>query len=183
MAGKDVSTVDSEAMARLQAAALHRPDEDELRSLESAADAIAHLREQFGEEGVIDAADILGTGFERVEDDEAVKRSLCEIPFVLYYWAFSMGEYVNAEGQRTDFVTMFILTDDGRRLIVTDGSTGVARELAKITDKTGRQHGLILRRGLRKSDYRIAMVDGVKKAVPRNYEGDTEPATTFYLNV
>lgn len=183
----DVQTLDPAAQAAMtvfKAAALHRPDDEDMRQLVTKEDVVADLRAKFGDDGLAYADELLGTGWERVKDDEVAKAQLCEKPCVIYYWAFSPGDFRDPEtGALRDFVTMWIVTEDDRRYIVTDGSTGICADLAKLTNRTGRQHGLGLRRGFRRSDYKIGVMDEWKgKVVPRDYEGPTEPATTFYID-
>jgi len=184
----DVQSLDPAAMAemeRFKAAAMHRPDDEDMRGIQTAADARADLFARFGESGLVWADEVLGTGWERVKDDKTAKAQLVEKPFIIYYWAFSPGDFRDPlTGKLRDFVTMWIVTEDDRRYIITDGSTGVCEDLDKYTKRTGRQHGLGVRRGFRRSDYKLGVMDDVKgKVVPRDYEGPTEPATTFYIDV
>lgn len=147
-----------------------RPDDEVLRDIESMQDAFAAL-ENAGVD-VVEISDVMGTGFSKIEDD-AGKGTLVKVPFVILHWGFSLGEY-------GDFVTAHIVTEDGRKLILTDGSKGIYDQLSAFTDETGRQTGMIVRKGLRRSDYRISRE--TREPVGRDYKGETDPATTFYLD-
>jgi hypothetical protein len=187
-------------VAPLAVDTLARPDDDELRGIESFEDAVAAL--QATGVDIVSAEELLGTGFRRVLSDEAAKAELCERPFLLYHWFFSPGSYIKADGGYGQFVTMFIITEprttgeEPLRLIVTDGSTGIAEELWNFTKKYSRNRGLYLKDGFRASTYEIGSVDptdssvpmpadkgGVKRPVRKGFPAPTEPATTFYLNV
>ena len=106
-----------------------------------------------------------GNGFDIVED----KRTLIGVPFVVLQWRFSEGDY-------GVFVSAAIVTEDGRKLILNDGSTGIREFLETVTRKrvaSGHQYpraGLTARKGLRVSDYEFIGDDGKAK-----------PASTFYF--
>ena len=157
-----------------------RYDDDTLRSITSFKDL-----EQRGEV-LVDAESVLGTGWERVDDDVAAKASLCDVSLAIVEWQFSVGEYYDEKGELGKFVTMFILTEDGKRFIITDGSTGIARELWNFSyspagDQLRPLRNLYLKKGFRESPY---FIDArTKKPVPRGFQGPKEPASTFYLNV
>lgn len=96
-------------------------------------------------------------------DVVADKGTLVKVPFVGLRWRFT-------EGDMGSFVSLEIVTEDGRRLVVNDGSTGIYRQLRTLTDETGRMQGITCRKGLRRSDYTYADEKGLER-----------PATTFYL--
>ena len=185
MAKGDVVRPDGSAVAEA-IPSLARPDNDTLRELRTVDDVQAYLESQGV--GIIDAIDNLGTGWIRPEGQEAnenIKRALVETPCTLLMWILSPGDYFR-NGERTNFATLFVITDKGERYIVTDGSTGLSKELEEFTQRTGITQGLRLRRGLRKSDYKLdakALSEGQAVVVSRDFEGPTADATTFYLNV
>ena len=98
-------------------AARSRLDDDTLRGIGSFSDALA-LANSSGE--VIDASDF-GTGFDVVKAD-----TLDGVPFVVLAWQFNAGEF-------GPFVSMTLVTEDGRKCIVNDGSTGVCEQVLGIT--------------------------------------------------
>ena len=67
-----------------------------------------------------------------------------------------------------------------KRYVINDGSTGIRAQLQEFTKRTGQQANMVVRNGLRKSEYRIDKE--TKKPVSRGYEGPTEPAVTYYLD-
>jgi len=161
-----------------------RPDNDTLRAIVTVEDMAEFLASRGME--FVDGAAELGTGWVRVDDDEGAKRDLVDKPLAIFWWTIQPGDFhrvdpKTGEAVRTNFVSMFVRTEDGQRLIITDGSTGIARELEGYTKRTGRTGGLALERGFRESPYRIDAI--TKVPVPRDYEGPTEPASTFYLAV
>jgi hypothetical protein len=126
--------------------------------------ATATLEDQAG--GVIEASEVLGDGFEVVPNDE--KGRYVGVPMLLGEWQFRQGdngEYV---------VIRALVQPTGqqvRRVVFTDGSTGIMRQLQDVTQRTGKTHGLIVRHGFRRSDYTYTDDKGVDKK-----------ATTFYLD-
>jgi hypothetical protein len=161
-----------------------RPDNDTLRSIVTVEDMQAFLASRGME--FVDGSAELGTGWVRADDDEAAKRELVDKPLAIFWWTIQPGDFHRVdpntgEAVRTNFVSMFVRTEAGERLIITDGSTGIARELEAYTKRTGRTGGLVLPRGFRESPYRIDAT--TKRPVPRDYDGPTEPASTFYLAV
>jgi len=149
--------------------AVPRPDDEMLRSITSIDDAFAALAE-LGTD-VVDIADVIGSGFSLLDDKD--KGRLVGVPMLLIAWAFSPGLY----GQ---FVTTFVITATGEKYIVNDGSTGICKQLAEFTGVSGRQNGLRVMKGLRRSDYLIDKA--TKEPVGRDFAGETEPASTFYLD-
>lgn len=118
----------------------------------------------------LDAADSMadyGTGFEVVD-----KEKLIGIPFIILQWAFHQSD-LNDDG----FVAAHVVTADGRKCIITDGSTGVCAQLRTVTEKrekAGKQntHGALhVPGGLVRSDYKFTDADGKER-----------PATTYYLS-
>jgi hypothetical protein len=178
MAKDDVAVVE-ESSGVIQPA-VPRFTDDELRSITSAQDALAMLKARFGEEAVIRADTDMGNGF-RIADDD-VKDSLCGMPLVFISWDFTLGKYLDSEGKLRDFCTAFVVADDGGKWILNDGSTGLCKQLSEETERTGRQNFLVAPNGLNRTDYQIGTIDGRKVAVPRNYEGPTEPAHTYYID-
>lgn len=142
-----------------------RLSDDELAGIQSFEDAIALLKSS----GLAPATITdFGNGFEVLED----KRQLLKVPFLILSWAFNNGDH-------GDFVTMYVVTDNGRKLVVNDGSTGIREQLVSISEKrltefggdiTKAHSGLYCPKGLRISEY-----------VYVNDKGDKSNAATFYL--
>lgn len=145
-------------------------DEDALRSLSTFDEAIALATSQHGE--MLDASDELGDGFTLLGRDQ--KNLLENRPLLLLEWAFRPGDF------GTPFVSVRVAArnDNGSvgKYIINDGSTGIAEQLAKFTKKTGKLGNLLVKGGLRKSEYDKELPDGKGGTY-------TTHATTWYLNV
>lgn len=148
-----------------------RMSDDVLRDINSWEQAIAALRMQFGDEILADIADELGTGF--AVADDTTKRQLVGVPMLLVGWTFNLGNW-------GEFVSMLAITQDGRKVVVNDGSTGIKEQLSEYTARTGKYAGLRVRHGLRESTYDIDAE--TKIPVTRDFIGATEEAHTFYLD-
>lgn len=152
-----------------------RPDDEMLREIgTSIDDALETLRQAgFTTES---ASELIGTGFRVVDSNEAAKAALVGKPFLIVTWTFSLGDF-------GDFVTMWIQTQDGNKLIVSDGSTGIRDQLADLTKRRNKRHALWCPHGFRRSDYEMYTDEnGAWKVAPRGYEGKTVPAATFYID-
>ena len=116
--------------------------------------------------GTVEDISSYGNGFSVVDS----KHSLVGVPFVVLQWRFNEGTFGT-------FVSAAIVTEDGRKLVLNDGSTGIRAQFEMVTAKRTKngeaatQAGLICRNGLRASDYTY------KDAT----SGKDVPATTFYL--
>lgn len=110
-----------------------------------------------------------GTGF--VVLPTAEKNRLVGVPFVILEWRFTNGD-------NGLFVSCAIVTKNGEKLIVNDGSTGIRDQLVKITEqrkakgRTEPQKSLIVERGLTESRYEY----------PDPKTGEMRPAVTYYLS-
>lgn len=139
-------------------------DEDQLRDLSSFEDAARMVAEAYGD--LVSADTVLGDGFTLLESKD--KALLCGLPLILMEWAFRDGDH----GRPFASVRVMARNKDGgvSRYIFNDGSTGIAEQLAKYTKRTGKLGGLVVKNGLRRSDY--------------DYEEDgvTKQATTYYLD-
>jgi len=135
-------------------------DDNDLRGITSFDEAMKAAQKEYGE--IVDASTAIGTGFDLMDTEG--KDQLVGVPFIVLEMRFNWSEAYNQE-----FVSFLAVTEDGRRFIVNDGSTGVYRQLRTFYDEWKRPGGLLVKGGLRRSDY------------PAN---DERPAgTTFYLNV
>lgn len=102
-----------------------------------------------------------GDGFDVVDKDSLVK-----VPFVLIDYKFADGDF------GSDFAILRIMTTDGRKGIITDGSneSGIRPQIKRLA-RLGVVGGLMFERGLVRSDYTFVDSDNKSK-----------PATTYYLS-
>lgn len=118
-------------------------------------------------QGLTDAGDIVdgrefGTGYAVLGKDE--KGRLAGVPFIIQDWTMNEGDFGS-------FVSLTILTQSNERLILNDGSTGIAKQMEEIS-ASGNTKAIYVKKGLRRSDYEYTdPKDGSKK-----------PATTYYLD-
>lgn len=144
-----------------------RYSDDELLSVQSFDDALRLATQYYGEENLVRADETIGNGFRLLAD----KDTLIDVPFIALAWRFNPGDY-------GEFVTMMVVTQDGRKFIMNDGSTGISQQLATYTNASGRHGGMIVPRGLTRSDYEYedhSMLDSEGNPTKR-------PAHTYYLN-
>ena len=127
------------------------------REINSWDDALRLAQEQYGD--VQAASSAIGDGFALLTTEQ--KQQLVGVPCLFLSWSFSASEV----GER----------DDARKVVVNDGSSGVYQQLKDYTTESGRDGGLIVARGLRRSDYTYTVTEG-KDA------GKEKPATTYYLD-
>lgn len=153
-----------------------RLDDDTLRDIGSFDDALAAMRDT-GEDVVLADAE-LGNGFSIADD--RVKDRLIKVPLAVLSWDFNKGEYGNPEDGSDEFVSAMVVTQTGEKFVINDGSTGIRKQLQEYTKRTGRQSNMVVRNGLRKSDYFIDKETGIP--VARGYTGPKEPAHTYYLD-
>lgn len=132
-----------------------------LAEVTSFADAVALAQQVYGQENVVVASDVLGDGFKMLDN----KSQLLGVGFFAVSWNFSMGDH-------GEFVAVKLVTEDDRKLVITDGSTGVYAQLAAYSKNTGRYGGLFVRKGLRVSEYTY-----------EDEKGNEKDARTFYLDV
>lgn len=134
---------------------------DALASISSFDDALTLLRETYGENAVVVASEVMGDGFAMLTD----KNRLIGMAFLVVTWNFTVGDH-------GEFVAARIVTADNKKYILTDGSTGICAQLSDFTAKHNRQHGMVVEKGLRRSDYTYT-----------DAEGKESPATTYYLDL
>lgn len=129
---------------------------DDLRSIASFQDAMRLVEDTLGGT-VVDASEEIGDGFTMLDD----KDKLINVPFIALQWRFTPGDF----GKQ--YVIMRVVTDTGDKYVITDGGTGIAQQMASFTERTKRTGGLLVKRGLRKSEY----------------DNEFGHGTTHYLNV
>jgi hypothetical protein len=152
-----------------------RLDDNTLRDITSFDDALRVMQEQ-GSVSVADAE--LGNGFS-IADDK-VKDRLIGVPLAFLSWNFNAGDYGSADDGSNVFVSAMVVTQAGEKFIINDGSTGICKQLQEYTNRTSKTQNLVVRHGLRKSEYRIHKE--TKIPVARGYDGPTEPASTYYID-
>lgn len=133
-------------------------DLTELRGIQSFDDAVALVKEKMGAEAVAEGADVLGNGFTVLPTSQ--KGKLVDTRFVILWVDFNQGD-------QGPFVSFGVVTEDGRKFIVNDGSTGIYKQLDDWYGRSEYPGGLLVN-GLRESRY-IHPIHGA--------------ASTFYLNV
>ena len=140
--------------------------EEQLREVTTFEDALRLTEETFG---VIAAADeVLGDGFTLLRSDQ--KDLLTGRPMLLMEWSFYEGDF----GGNFAAIRAVVQNPDKSvsRYIFNDGSAGICEQLARYTKRTGITGGLVVRQGLRRSDYTYT-----------DEEGNERPASTYYLDV
>lgn len=133
-------------------------EEHQLRDLTQMSDVLA-----IAGGNVANISDVLGNGFAVLED----KTRLLDTEFVVVRY----GEHKSDKGSGK-FATMHVITRDGNKFVVNDGSTGIMAQLAEIKKEYGRVCPLYVPRGLRVSEYEIE----------DEKTGEMKRAKTFYLN-
>lgn len=115
-------------------------------------------------------ADNIGDGFGLFDKDSLINKKCLFLD-----WTFSRPE---KEAFGTPYVTIRGVTADGERFRFSDGSQGICRELIQLTDRrvkkgnTKPNAGLILNKGLSRSDYRTTL-----------QSGEEIDATTYHISV
>lgn len=152
-----------------------RLSDDDLRSFQT-------LSEAFGSLGVAveDYSESYGSGFTVLDSDD--KNRLVKVPFGILEWRFN-------DGDQGEFVSAVLMTEDGAKYVINDGSTGIYEQLKKVTadrkergaDDYAATHALLVKKGLRRSDYDTdASGKPVEKgADPSMVKGS---GTTYYLS-
>jgi hypothetical protein len=152
--------------------------DDDLRSLTSFDQALALTEQTHGE--IVDAERELGNGFRVLDNKDKAK--LVGVPVILMDWTFNDGNFGK-------FVSVYLVSknEDGSigRWILNDGSTGIAAVLAEYTNKTDRRGGLLVRGGLRFSEYTYCgeCRHAVNPGEDMEHKSEHGLARTYYLAV
>jgi hypothetical protein len=141
---------------------------DDYAELTSFDDAFRLATETFG--GVVSAEE-LGDGFSVLTNKDVLEG----VPLILLRWDFRVSDEVmrkNSSGDEVpaEYVSCRVMTQDGRKFIINDGSTGMYQQLVDFTNKHERQGGMYVPKGLHKSEYWAETPEGKKRA------------STFYLD-
>jgi hypothetical protein len=127
---------------------------EQLKSVGSFDDALALIRETYGDAAVETAAKALGDGFALTGN----KDQFLGVPLIFVHWTISDGDYpiMGDDGEPTGemgkFVAARLVTKSGGKFIITDGGTGIAAQLQTFTYDTGKTF-LVAEKGLRVSRY------------------------------
>lgn len=133
---------------------------EQLAALTSFDDALKLAAELVGEENILRADQEIGDGFGILKN----KDSLIETPLIFISWDFNVGD-------QGEYVSVKVMTKEGRKFILNDGSTGIYAQLVAYTAKKKVCGGLLVGKGLRRSDYTFT-----------NEKGEETPATTYYID-
>jgi len=157
----------SEGGELVPAGGVRRFNDAELNQITTFEDALALLEARgFTPEDVVDAAE-LGDGFLELKKDE--KEVLIGRPFIILDATWSSGDF-GEEG----YYTLRVVTQDNRKYRLTDGSTGIARQIADHlhVNRLDKLPPMICKNGLSVSRY-SRFDEELQKAVP---------TSTFYLD-
>lgn len=136
---------------------------EQLKGIQSFEDAIALAQEIYGE---LASSDELGNGFVMVE-----KETLLGVPFVVVDTSVKPSEKFKRDGQPSLWAIIRAVTKDHKKVIITDGSTGLCQQIIQWRTEKGKTGGFMAFHGLRKSEYEYT-----------DEKGNTSPATTYYID-
>lgn len=147
-------------------------DDETAARFESIDDAVAFFNSN---SSVVSITDVAGDGYSLLKD----KATLENIPFLIIDW----NGVVDPDTQR-DYASIRLITADGRKYRVNDGSTGIYSQLKTIRDRTKLIGGIKVPKGLFKSEYFVD--DKTKRPIPPDkidsFKGAKSKAVTWYLN-
>lgn len=141
---------------------------EELRAVTTPREAIENLLGGH----VVDLSEELGSGFTVLDTND--KGQLVGKAFLILEWRFSVGD--NGE-----FASATIMTEDGKKLIVNDGSTGIRDQLHDLENR-GIVRGVLVRKGLRVSEYYYDPANPADKSRDK-VAPDWKRAVTYYLAI
>lgn len=115
---------------------------DDFASIQSFEDATRLINEKLG--GVVADVTELGDGFSVLDN----KETLIGVPFIALQSVFRVGDY-------GPYVSMHIVTQDGRKFILNDGGTGIRDQISMLWERKPetKNRPIVCRKGLRKSTY------------------------------
>lgn len=132
-------TIDPGATTRDIAIPERQFDALQLGQITSFEDALAAF-----DQSEVDSIDNYGDGFTLA--DKEIKYGLIGMPFVILSHEEREGDY-ERDGQKESFAVVRVVTQDGRKFMLTDGSTGLRDQLRLIRHQRGTCVGLICRKG------------------------------------
>jgi hypothetical protein len=123
---------------------------EQLGAIDSFDAAMALAEQEFGSVVLAHEESLLGDGFRKAED--ADKERLIGKPLLFLDWRFLPSDF----GQ-DDWVFIHAVErgENGQAIkwMISDGGSGIARDLREYTAKTSRTGGMIVKNGLRKSSF------------------------------
>lgn len=99
------------------------------------------------------------------------KEDLVGVPFVIAMVRWNDVKTKAGLPTGKQYVSVMAFTEDGKKIVFNDGSTGVAQQLQTYIAKHSRDTGILCKKGLRVSEYDYTDPD----------TGITAPAKTYYL--
>lgn len=132
---------------------------EELRGIASLADVNALFAEHNIK--VVSAAEEIGDGFQLVATEDKGQFEGREM--IILSWAFGEGDVKKADGSKSEFAAMRFVCQEQNgavgKYVITDGGTGIYKQLREYTDRTGNTGGLHVKKGLRASRYANEFTD------------------------
>jgi hypothetical protein len=178
-AGEVVKRRPVEELAPEQASQPSAFDADTMRELSDFDEAVRLATEAYGP--VVQADQEIGDGFAILGDKS--KGRLVNVPLLFMEWSFYPGDF------GTQFVAARVVArnpDGGvSRYIVNDGSTGIADQLAAYSKRTGKYGALMVKKGLRVSEYtycELCRVVNCELPDAHKSMGQHKKAETYYLD-
>lgn len=138
---KEIEPLTGEQMVELSKVNGQLSDVD-LRGIQDYEDAQSLINDEYG--GTVDISDVLGNGFSVLPNSE--KSKLVGKGFAIVGWSFNPGDF-------GPFVSAIIVTQDGGKFRINDGSTGVYQQLLDFSNEHKRFGGITVPHGLRVSQY------------------------------
>jgi len=139
--------------------------DDLAASFSTLEDALAYFNAGVG---VVAVEDVLGDGYEILRD----KSRLVNMPFLIIDWKEILGD-------TGPYTTIRLITSDARRYRLSDGSSGIHKQLSTMTSQHGLSGGVSVKGGLRKSTF---WLDRDDRVVDADDPDATRMASTYYLN-
>jgi hypothetical protein len=128
------------------------------------------------EQAIREAANLFTGGIINAQEYEAVdKEDLIDKPFLILSWE----KGVKSDYRDGEFVIVKAITPDNKKILFTDGSTGIRDYLFRVTARTGRTGGVNAVKGLRVSKYGLTADD-----MPCDMDSPDRVGigATYYLN-
>lgn len=134
-------------------------DENVLREITTLSDVFS-IFEKAGID-IVDAESMLGDGFTLLKDKNRLVGA--ELAII---------KHKQVDGDHGTFSVAHIVTADGGKFVIVDGSTGIHSQLTQYAASAHAGRPIYLKSGLTRSDYEYT----------DEKTGEQKPATTFYLS-